>query len=350
MGDKLHVAFVGAGFMAQAVHIPNFLSLPEVEPVVLAEPRPKLREAVAAHFRIPKAVDSHEDVAEMDEVDAAVVIMRETWHPRVAIDLLRAGKHVFIEKPLAPSAQVGERMAQASADSGCLLMVGYMKRYDDGVRLARQIVGKLIDTGELGALTMARLHCFGGEWICGLRAPVATDEQPPPLEGAPGPQWLPDDMQRAFAIFVNVYCHNLNLLRFFLGDDVRCQAARWQAATRLAILDAGGVPVAAEFGHLAAHAWDESTAFFFERGMLEIVTPPPLLRNVAARVVMYRGAEKRELTEHLPPWTWAFANEARAFVDACLGRAECESPAADALKDLLLAEEIARKAARQAGC
>ena len=350
MGEKLRVAFVGAGFMAQAVHIPNFLALQEVEAVALAEARPKLRELVARHFGIPRAVAHHEQVAEMDDVDAAVVIMREAWHPKVAIDLLQAGKHVFIEKPLAPSSAVGAEMVRAAEECGRLLMVGYMKRYDDGVRLAGRLFGSLIEGGELGRLTMARLHCFGGDWVCGLRAPISTDESLPELQAAPVWDGVPERMRPDFAIFVNVYCHNLNLLRFFLGDQVECLAARWDEKAKVALLDAGGVPVTAEFGQMAAHAWDESTVFYFEQGMMEILTPPPLLRNVSARVVLYRGGQRRELDEHLPQWTWAFANEARAFVEACLGRGESLSPASDALKDLELAERIAQCAVSGRQC
>ncbi|MBC7287604.1 MAG: Gfo/Idh/MocA family oxidoreductase, partial [Armatimonadetes bacterium] len=286
----------------------------------------------------------------MADVDAAVVIMREAWHPRVAIDLLAAGKHVFIEKPLAPSAVVGEEMVRASRDSGCLLMVGYMKRYDDGVRIAREVVRGLLASGELGRPTMVRLHCFGGDWICGLRAPVATDEPAPAYPGAPGPDNLPQKLHGPFAVFLNVYCHNLNLLRFFLGDEVDSLAAHWTDNAKLILLDAGGVPVSAEFGHMSAHAWDESTTFYFEHGRVEVLTPPPLLRNVPARVVVYRTREKGEVIEPLLPWTWAFANEARAFVNTCLGRDECVSRAEDALKDLILAERIGAQAAEEALC
>jgi predicted dehydrogenase len=350
MGDKLRLAFVGAGFMGQAVHLPNFLALEEVEPVALAEGRPRLARLVADYFHLPRVVASHVDLAAMEDVDAVVAIMSEVLHPRVAMDLLAAGKHVFIEKPLAPSAEVGEAMVRASQRAGRLLMVGYMKRYDAGVQRARQIFKQLMSSGQLGRLTMVRVHCFAGEWTCGLQPRWRTDEPPLALESAPGPAWLPPAWQPSFRSFVNVYCHNLNLLRFFLGDKVEVLSAHWQGNTKVATLRCGETLVSLAAGVLSAHAWDEEMVFYFEDGVLQVLTPPPLLRNVSARVILYRAGKQQEIVEPLGPWSWAFYNEARAFVECCLRGAECLSRAEDAWEDLQLAERIARRAlAEQCG-
>lgn len=349
MADRLRIAFVGAGFMAQTVHIPNFLSLHNVEPVVLAEGRRRLGRLVGEHFHIPRVVAAHTDVAEMDEVDAAVVITQEAVHVAVAIDLLRAGKHVFIEKPLAPSVAAGEEMVRAAEEAGKLLMVGYMKRYDDGVRRARQVLSDAFESGSMGPLQFARVHCFGGGWTCGAAPLFATDEPYPEGPRATPPQFLPDEWRQPFASFVNVYCHNINLLRFLAAQEPEVLWARRRGSSWLAGFALGEALASLETGTLSAWAWDEHISFYFRDGRVDVFTPPPLLQNVPARVVVYRAGSVQEIVQPLAPWTWGFRNEAEAFANCCLRGEACPSPAADALQDLRIAERIARCALEGGG-
>jgi predicted dehydrogenase len=344
MRDKLRVAFVGAGFMAQSAHIPNFLSLPEIEAVALAEPRANLAKKVAEYHHIPRVVSSHKDIAAMDEVDAVVAIMSEALHPAVAVDLLNAGKHVFIEKPLAPSVAVGEKMVEASRASGRLLMVGYMKRYDAGVQHARQIIAQCLSSCELGELTMIRVHCFGGGWTCGAYPRFSTDEPVPNFTRSPGPAFLPNHWLQPFATFVNVYCHNINLLRFLAQDEPQVLSAHRRGHTWLAAMSIGDALVSFEAGSISAHSWDEHVSFYFRHGRVDVFTPPPLLKNVSARVVVYRAGEEQQVVERLSPWVWGFQKEAQAFVSCCLHGEPCLSPAQDALQDLVVAERIAQQA------
>jgi len=350
MPGKLRLGFVGAGYMAQTTHIPNFLAVPEVEPVALAEARPKLARRAAEYFHIPRAVSSHKDIAAMDDVDAVVAIMGEAFHPKVAIDLLSAGKHVFIEKPLATSAAVGQEMVQAAEKAGKLLMVGYMKRYDEGVMRARELLGNLLADKELGEPTLVRIHCFGGGWNCDLRAPLATDEPPAPLEAAPDPDWLPEAWRgpwNPFHIFRNVYCHNLNLLRFLFNcheSDLGVHCCLYRPPTFVVTLALGDLPISMDFGQLSAHSWDEYLSVYFRDGRLDVLTPPPLLRNVSARVVVYRAGARQETHELLGPWSWGFYREAEAFVRCCLGEEQCLADGRDALEDMLLIERILQRA------
>lgn len=350
MADKLRLAFVGAGFMGQSVHIPNFLSVPEVEPVALAEARPKLAKMVADYHHIPRVVSSHQDLANMGDVDAVVAIMSEALHPPVVLDLLEAGKHVFIEKPLAPSAAMGQQMAEASERAGKLLMVGYMKRYDEGVQRAQNLIEQYMESGELGELSMVRIHCFGGEWTAGLGPRFTTDEAPPAAERVLGPDFLPEEWQSPFAVFVNVYCHNINLLRFLAQAEPQVLSAHRLGPSWLVAMTLRQGLVSLETGQLSSRSWDEHISFYFRDGRVDVLTPPPLLRNVAARVVVYRAGREQEVIDLLPPWSWGFRNEAAAFVRCCLQGEACLSPASDALQDMRLCERIAVAALGRSRC
>jgi predicted dehydrogenase len=341
----IRVGFVGAGFMGQGVDLPNFLARERCEVIALAEARPRLREAVAQRHQIPRTYASHRELAADPDVQAVAAITSEQLHREIVPDLLAAGKHVYIEKPIASRLEDAQAMVEQARRSGVILMVGYMKRYDPGVRWARDRIRNLMDSGELGPPTFARAHCFGGAWVCGYAPPLIRTDEPAPGAEPVAPAWLPEDLRPAFFTFNNVYCHNLNLLRFLLGDEVEVGPADRVGGVTAVLLRIGGVPVSLETGALDAHRWDEHAQVYFREGWVLVETPPPLLPNVPARVRVYRGKSARELDEPFPAWGWSFRLAAEHFLECIEQGREPDSSGADALRDLEIVEAVFRRIA-----
>ena len=105
----------------------------------MAERRSKLARAVASRFAIGKVYQDHLELAADPEIDAVAVSVNYAQQGEIAADLLKAGKHVFMEKPLAVSSVQAERILDAAASGNARLMVAYMKRFDPGNILARAI-------------------------------------------------------------------------------------------------------------------------------------------------------------------------------------------------------------------
>jgi predicted dehydrogenase len=164
----IRFGYVGCGFMAQKVHLPNFSSIPGCELLALAEVRAGLRDRVAARYGIPRRYASHEELARDPEIEAVGVSAGYALQGQMARDLLRAGKHVFMEKPMAVTVKDAEAILAASREGGGRLMVAYMKRYDTGNEAAKAAIDRFRENGELGALTFARNHGFCGDWIQNL--------------------------------------------------------------------------------------------------------------------------------------------------------------------------------------
>ncbi len=341
--DKVRIGFVGCGYMGQVAHLPNFLAADDCEVVALAELRPRLRELVAQRYAIPRTVASHAELAQAEDIDAVVAIAPEDLNERIACDLLGAGKPVMIEKPMAPSLAAARRMVEAGRAGDAHLMVGYMKRYDDGVREARRLIDRWRESGELGEVTFARGHCFCGGWQAGLGGHITTEEEYPQIQRTPLPSWLPEEASGDYRRLNNVFCHNVNLLRHLLSSPLEVKHVDMSGPTWMVLLDGGGFPVSLEMGRLDAHAWEEQTRVYFEGGWIEVETPPPLLRNVPATVTVYRGGEEPQLRRPIAPWTWAFENEARHFLECVREGKEPLSSGEDSLRDLELIEAIARQ-------
>ncbi|HEX8235847.1 MAG TPA: Gfo/Idh/MocA family oxidoreductase [Abditibacteriaceae bacterium] len=347
-------AYVGCGFVAQNIHIPNFKSLRECEFVALAEARPGLGQQVAEYYGIPRVYASHEDIAADREIEAVGVSGPYALQGAIAEDLLRAGKHVFMEKPMAVSVARAQGIVDAEQKSGKRLMVGYMKRYDPGNVLLKSIADEWRATGEVGPVVFARNHGFGGNWVYAQDPNVKIFAGPEGVAPPPAPDecpaWLPDAWKNAYLGYLQQWTHNLNLLRFFLDDtagtarvvDVHLND---DGMTGLSIFNINGTRAIVESAYLGFHAWEEHTQLYFQGGWLRTEAPPLMQKNTPATVEVYRSAHNGRAprqTQHFASPQWAYREEARHFLSRVQSGEPFHSSARDTLTDVRLFEEIYR--------
>jgi predicted dehydrogenase len=349
--------------MAQRVHLPNFTSIPNCEVVALAEIRHDLGEKVRRRYAIPSLYPDHLALLDDSNVDAIAVSAPFALQGEIARDALAAGKHVFMEKPMAISTAQAERIVAAGKTTGARLMVGYMKRYDAGNELVHDTIAGWRASGELGRVMFARAHGFCGDWTAGIDLPPmeTVPESPPPAPTNEHlPSWLPPQWGRSYVSYLQQYTHNFNLLRFFLdaGDRVKVKHADLDGDgyTGVVILDVDGVRATVETGSLRYHRWDEHSQVYFERGWVHTWAPPLLLRNAVAEVEIYRndadGAPgelarhgvQHTITRAIPEarWSWAYKREAVHFVESVRAGTPFRSPGEDALTDVRLFEDVFR--------
>jgi predicted dehydrogenase len=358
------VGYVGAGNLAQRVHLPNFASLEGCRLVALAEVRRDLGEPVRRRLHIPKLYPTHRELAADPEVDAVAVSAPFARQGEIARECLLAGKHVFMEKPMAVSLAQADRILDAERRGGARLMVAYMKRYDAGNELAHATIARWRRSGELGRPCYVRAHGFGGDWQAGLDTPVERSAAPPPApapdEAALLPAWLPSEQHARYLGYLQQYTHNVNLLRYLLdaGDDARVRLVDLDddGYTGIAVLSVAGVRCLLETGRLRHHRWDEHTQVYFERGWVHTWAPPLLQRSAVAEVELYRsdeggapgalgeGGVQHTITRALPEprWSWAYKREAEHFVECLRTGVPFRSSGADTRTDVRLFEELYR--------
>lgn len=350
---KLRMGYVGCGFMAQKVHIPNILALEEeCELAAIAEVRGELGERVRRRWNIPRLYVNHEELAADDSIDAVAVSANGTIQGQIAADLLKAGKHVFLEKPMAVSVPQAEGILQAEEESGKRLMIAYLKRYDAGNRLVKELMDQYRGSGEMGEVRYVRNHGFCGSWTGGLDTPMDKTKEPyPATEDEPWPEWLPEQHRRGYYGYLQQYTHNVNLLRWFLGagSETNVKSVSLDSEGGVAgvvVLDMGGIRTVIESGNVKYHGWDEHTQIYFENGWIRTEAPPLLLRNVPASVEVYRGHEPAASRADLFPkdgYTWAYKEEMKHFIECLKTERPFESSGIDTLADVCLMEDIYRK-------
>ncbi len=145
MTESLRVGVVGLGYWGPNL-ARNFYSLPDAELVWCCDASPAARERVAPMVPRAKMTDSFEDLLGDESLDAIVLATPVPSHADLAVRVLEAGKHCFVEKPLAQTVADAERAVAAAEQAGRTLMVGHLLEYHPGVRKLKELAG----SGELG--------------------------------------------------------------------------------------------------------------------------------------------------------------------------------------------------------
>jgi len=144
----VRLAIVGAGAGVFNMHAPALRALEvEVEVVGLSDVVAEPAQGRAADFGCPFFADYHQMLASTLP-EAVVVIAPHPFHAPLAIEALRAGAHVLVEKPIALQVAEADAMIAVAADVGRLLAVNLQQRTRGVIRTARA----LIQDGRLGAI------------------------------------------------------------------------------------------------------------------------------------------------------------------------------------------------------
>jgi predicted dehydrogenase len=345
-GSRARIGFVGVGGMGQCAHLSNYATLPDCEVVALAEIRPELARRVAARYGIPKVYPDHKAMLAAESLDGIVASQPFTRHGVLLPGLLDARRPLFIEKPLSGSIAGGERILQALETSGTWVMVGYHKRSDPATMWAKAEIDRLRESGELGALRYVRILMPAGDWIAGgFSDLIDTGEPVPPLEHEPPAQDMDAETNADYISFVNYYIHQVNLMRYMLGEPYRVVYAA-PSGVLLAVESASGISGTIEMSpYHTTVDWEEKALIAFERGYLRLRLPAPLTRNRAGQVELFQdpggGATPERVTSSLP-WVHAMRQQAMNFLAAIRGERRPPCEAAEALEDLKAARDYIR--------
>lgn len=144
----IKVGVIGCGTIANAAHIPSYMKNPEVEIKYFCDDKFYRAERAVEKYGCGIAVADYHEVIADPEIAAVSVCTPNDMHPVIAMDALRAGKDVLCEKPAARTYAEVEQMVQAQRETGKLLAIGVVNRFNDSVRRIKEY----IDEGRLGTV------------------------------------------------------------------------------------------------------------------------------------------------------------------------------------------------------
>jgi predicted dehydrogenase len=144
MNDPVKVGVIGCGYWGPKL-ARNFHELPDAELAWASDFRADRLDHVQKLYPSVRCTLDHPEILASD-VDAVVIATPVSTHHPLAMEALRAGKHVLVEKPLADGMAHAIEIAETAEQHGLVAMVGHTFQYNPAVNVVRD----LIASGELG--------------------------------------------------------------------------------------------------------------------------------------------------------------------------------------------------------
>ena len=192
--ENIGVGVIGCGGMgrslANAAH-----AVEGIEVLCVSDLQEELVKSLADSLDAAYTTDYHELLGNQN-IRAVLIASPPFLHAQMAIDAANAGKHVFCEKPMAPTLADCDAMIRAASENQVKLTIGLVCRYHATHSKVREIV----HSGELGAPVNMMVHRIGGPWSGGNRVPWR-------LERA-----------KSGGSLMEINAHELDFMRWTCGD------------------------------------------------------------------------------------------------------------------------------------
>ena len=161
---KLKLGVIGTGRIGK-VHISTLVqNVPQAEVVAIADINQNSANEIAKALGITNVYSNYKDVINHPDVEAVVICSPTDTHAQYIIEVAKAGKHIFCEKPVDLSLEVIQGALEAVKKAGVKLMVGFNRRFDPNFLKIKQ----LVEEGKIGDPHILKI--------------TSRDPAPPPAE------------------------------------------------------------------------------------------------------------------------------------------------------------------------
>jgi len=161
---KTKVAVIGLGGVAQLVHLPILSKLSNVEIFAVADLNSNHLKTIGQKFNIEKRYTNFRELIKEEEIEAVIISTPTATHDEIAIECLKAKKHILIERPIARSLAEAKEINNTAKKYKKIAMVGMNFRY----RPDSMLMKSLISSGELGDIFYIR---------CGLLRKQSSEQK-----------------------------------------------------------------------------------------------------------------------------------------------------------------------------
>jgi UDP-N-acetylglucosamine 3-dehydrogenase len=157
---QIRCGVIGLGWFGEH-HVDTLQQLPLVElRAVCTRTESRLKE-VATRYNVPKAYTDYRELLADKDIDMVTIVTHVKDHLKPALAALAAGKHVFLEKPMADSVEECDQIIAAAAKAGTCFMVGHICRFDSVYALTKEEIA----AGSLGTIISLHARRNLAKWI-----------------------------------------------------------------------------------------------------------------------------------------------------------------------------------------
>ena len=340
--ENVKIGFVGVGGMGQCAHLRNYAMLDNCDVAAVCEVKPELGKKVAEHYNIPHVYTDFKNMLKNEKLDGIVCCQQFEMHGQILPEILESNIPLFTEKPIASSLETGEMLVKKAEKSDGFYMVGYHKRSDPASMFVKKLVNEYKNSNELGKLKYVRIIMPSGDWVQnGFAELISTNESTPPMAKDPVPVYWSESEYMEYFYFVNYYIHQVNFMRYILGEDYKVTYAD-PAGVLMTVSSESEVTGTIEMTpYRTTVDWQESILVCFEQGWIKLDLPAPLAQNKAGKIKIFKDIDGKTPETTIPtlPSVHAMKQQAMNFISAIKGEIPPMCNANEALKDLKTAKE-----------
>lgn len=148
MTTSVGLALIGAGSIAQSIHLPILTSLPGANIVAIADKQVTKARMLAERYKIAHVSRNAEEAIMQPGVDGVIITTSTDAHAEIAIMAMQHGKHVFIERPAARTLQETIEIRNSAVENGVQVMVGMNHRFRPDIVHMKNAINR----GEIGKI------------------------------------------------------------------------------------------------------------------------------------------------------------------------------------------------------
>ncbi|MCL4384877.1 MAG: Gfo/Idh/MocA family oxidoreductase [Actinobacteria bacterium] len=158
--ERIKVGVIGLGWFGEH-HIDTLQALPLADVTAVCTRREERLKEIANKYNIKKTYTNYHELLADKDIDMVSIVTHVYDHMQPAIDAINAGKHVFLEKPMANNAEECDKILEALKNTDKFFMVGHVCRFDTAYALAKEE----IDAGSIGKIISIHAKRNLAKWI-----------------------------------------------------------------------------------------------------------------------------------------------------------------------------------------
>jgi predicted dehydrogenase len=323
--NRIRIAVIGTGSIAQVVHIPLWKRIEGAEVVAVCDINKAKARWVADRFKIPHVFHSEDALLKSGLAEAADICVPTNVHMRVAVDSLSAGLHVLVEKPIALNYDEAKQMVEAAERYDRHLMVAMNVRFRQDARTLKNFASG----GELGDIFYAKMG-----W---LRRKEKRGER----------TWFTDRRISGGGVLMDLGVQMLDLGLWLMGNPVAesVKAVTYNRVAGLDVEDAVGSFI--QFTNGSACSMEASWSLYGEKDVFyanlfgtqggALLNPLRIHKELHGSMVNVTPARENSLSNI---YKRSYQNELMHFVDALQNGVKLESTGRESLERMRIVDAI----------
>jgi len=343
----MRLAVIGCGTIAQIMHIPNVVELPQTDLVAVCDPGDNVTAELGERYNVPpesRYENPSNLVAEgADGIDAVIVTTPMQTHADVVEQTLEAGLHTLVEKPLAVTPEDADRLVELVERSPATAMVAYNRRFELAYERFSDEVAE-VDTVD--SVTAYAVDADFSQSLPDIYDTIRPDLSETFIERSNARRHEQcksaidsedDGLAAAYDFQLEHVCHDINALRDLLGevdsiDHVDFVRDGYFGTAHLVY--EGGERVLLQSGDSERHFHEQFLRVDAPDRVLRLEFDHPFVRYNGATLSIRSGTSATTDCQYSPTREESFKRELEHFVECVQGEETVRTPFAEARDDI----------------